>query len=73
MGDPASGERAAMFYTLIANCHRAEIDVAEYLTDLFTQLPTHTTKTVHLLTPSAWMAQKESASVEASLVVATIA
>lgn len=62
-----------MFYTLIANCHRAEIDVAEYLTDLFTQLPTHTTKTVHLLTPLAWAAQRKSNSVEASLVAAAIA
>jgi len=73
MGDRASGERAAMFYTLIANCHRAEIDVAEYLTDLFTQLPTHTTKTVYRLTPSAWAAHRKNRLAEASLVGATIA
>ena len=73
MGDPSSGDRAATFYTLIANCHRAGIDVAAYLTDLFTHLPMHTTKTVHRLTPFAWAADRKNCSAEASLVGAMIA
>lgn len=58
MGDPTSGDRAATFYTLIGNCHRAGADANVYLTDLFTLLPTATNKTVHQLTPAAWAAEQ---------------
>lgn len=54
MGDAASGERAAIFYTLIGNCHRAKIDAPAYLTDLFTRLPSETNQTIRQLTPRAW-------------------
>lgn len=57
MGDAQAGHRAATFYTLIGNCHRAAINAEAYLTDLFTRLPSETTKTVHRLTPKAWAAQ----------------
>jgi len=64
MGDSESGHRAATFYTLIANCHRAGINAEAYLTDLFERLPSATTKTVHELTPHA-VAAKRRAALEA--------
>ena len=64
MGDPKSGDRAAAFYTLIGNCHRAGIDAQAYLTDLFTRLPlpTETTKTIRGLTPQGWAAARKAAT-----------
>ena len=63
MGDPKSGERAALFYTLIGNCRRAGIDSQSYLTDLFTRLadPAQTTKTLRSLTPHGWAADRKTA------------
>ena len=63
MGDPKSGERAALFYTLIGNCHRAGIDAQSYLTNLFNRLadPAQTTKTLGALTPHGWAAARKSA------------
>ncbi len=64
IGDPKTGDRAAAFYTLIGNCHRAGIDGQAYLTDLFTRLPlpTETTKTLGALTPQGWAAAQKSAA-----------
>jgi transposase len=64
MGDPKSGGRAALFYTLIGNCHRAGIDAQAYLTDLFTRLalPTQTTKSLRGLTPQGWDAAPKPAA-----------
>ena len=64
IGDPKSGDRAAAFYTLIGNCHRAGIDAQAYLTDLFTRLPlpTETTKTLRGLTPQGWAAARKAAA-----------
>jgi transposase len=59
MGDSTSGERAAIFYTLIGNCHRAKIDATAYLTDLFTRLPSETNQTIRQLTPRAWAQAQE--------------
>ncbi len=61
MGDAKSGERAATFYTLIGNCHRAGLNAEAYLTELFERLPSATTKTVHDLTPHAVAAQRRAA------------
>tara|TARA_R110002124_G_scaffold9755_1_gene50084 strand:- start:165 stop:1778 length:1614 start_codon:yes stop_codon:yes gene_type:complete len=61
MGDPTSGARAATFYTLIDACHREQIDVTAYLTDLFTRLPSETNQTVHRLTPKAWAEARREA------------
>jgi hypothetical protein len=55
MGAAETGARAATFYTLIGNCHREGIDAFAYLTDVFTRLPSETNKTVHRLTPKAWL------------------
>lgn len=57
MGDAATGNRAATFYTLIGNCHREGINAEAYLTDIFQRLPTETNQTVHRLTPKAWAAE----------------
>ena len=56
IGGAEAGQRAAVFYTLIANCHRAGIDAQAYLTDLFTRLPLpqETTRTLSGLTPHGW-------------------
>jgi hypothetical protein len=64
MGDPKSGGRAALFYTLIGNCHRAGIDAQAYLTDLFTRLanPAQTTKSLRGLTPQGWDAAPKPAA-----------
>jgi hypothetical protein len=64
IGDPKAGDRAAAFYTLIGNCHRAGIDAQAYLTDLFTRLanPAQTTKSLHSLTPQGWAADRKSAA-----------
>jgi transposase len=58
LGDAATGDRAATFYTLIGNCHREGINAAAYLTDIFQRLPTETSHTVHRLTPKAWAAEQ---------------
>jgi hypothetical protein len=58
MGDATTGARAATFYTLIGNCHRAGIDATKYLTDVFRRLPIETNQTVHRLTPQAWATEQ---------------
>lgn len=58
MGDEQSGERAATFYTLIANCHRVGLNAESYLTELFERLPAATTRTVAELTPQAVAASR---------------
>ncbi len=60
MGDPKSGDRAAVFYTLVGNCHRERINAEDYLTDLFTRLAMETNHTVHRLTPKAWAAEQRA-------------
>jgi transposase len=61
ISDVKAGERSAVFYTLIANCHREGLNASEYLTELFERLPKATNHTVHELTPKAWAAQKGEA------------
>lgn len=61
MGDAHSGHRAASFYTLIGNCHRAGLNAEAYLSELFERLPAATTRTVHELTPHAMAAQRSAA------------
>ena len=58
MGDAQSGARAATFYTLIGNCHRAGINAEAYLTEIFKRLPTETNQTAHRLTPKNWAAEQ---------------
>ena len=58
VGDAKAGDRAATFYTLIANCHREGIDATAYLTDIFQRLPAETNQTVPRLTPKVWAAEQ---------------
>lgn len=62
MGDAGTGDRAATFYPLIANCHSVGLNAESYLSELFERLPTATTKTVHELTPQSVAAQRHSAA-----------
>jgi hypothetical protein len=64
MGDAKTDDRAAAFYTLIGNCHRAGIDAQADLTDLFTLLanPAQTTKSLRGLTPQGWDAAPKPAA-----------
>lgn len=54
IGDAQAGDRAAVFYTLIGNCRRLQIDPQAYLQDLFTRLPTMTNHQIPGITPAAW-------------------
>jgi transposase len=73
IGDASAGDRTAVFYTLIANCHREEINAREYLTDLFTRLPTATTRTVRELTPKAWAQEQRRRQQTHALTAASLA
>jgi hypothetical protein len=59
IGDPKAGDRAAAFYTLIGNCHRAGIDAQAYLTDIIRRLPTTPATAMHTLTPASWAAEQK--------------
>jgi transposase len=54
IGDAKAGDRAAVFYTLIGNCRRLQVDPQAYLQDLFTRLPTMTNHQIPEITPAAW-------------------
>lgn len=54
IGDAQAGDRAAVFYTLIGNCRRLQIDPQAYLEDLFTRLPAMTNHQIPEITPGAW-------------------
>jgi transposase len=54
IGDAQAGDRAAVFYTLIGNCRRLQIDPQAYLEDLFTRLPAMTNHQIPEITPAAW-------------------
>lgn len=71
MGDAATGERAATFYTLIGNAHREGIIAESYLADIFKRLPGATTRTVHRLTPKTWAT--EQAALKQTLVQSAMA
>lgn len=73
IGDASAGDRTAVFYTLIANCHREEVNAREYLTDLFTRLPTATTRTVRELTPKAWAQEQRRRQQTHALAAASLA
>jgi transposase len=54
IGDAKAGDRAAVFYTLIGNCRRLQIDPQAYLEELFTKLPAMTNHQIAEITPAAW-------------------
>lgn len=54
VGGEESGWKAAVFYTLIANCRLHGIDPHEYFRDVLTRLPGCTNHRVAELLPAAW-------------------
>ena len=54
IGDADAGQRGAILYTLIENCHRRGIDPYAYLRDVLTKLPTMTNRQIKNVTPEAY-------------------
>ena len=54
VGGEESGWKAAVFYTLIANCRLHGIDPHEYFRDVLTRLPGYMNHRVAELLPSTW-------------------
>ena len=54
IGHPDAGERSAIIYSIIASCHRLNIEPSEYLTDVLKRAPYMTNKTIGELTPVRW-------------------
>lgn len=55
-GSARGGEAAAIVYTLIGSCRRAEVDPWEYLRDVLVRVATHPAERVGELVPSRWAA-----------------
>ena len=60
LGSECAGEWAAVYMTLIANCHREKINPKEYLTDILTRLPDHDQTRVRELLPREWKRAREA-------------
>lgn len=65
VGHPKAGPRLANLFTLIENCRQAGVDVAAYLTDLITRLPTHPAGRIAELLPAAWKRARDQAKARA--------
>jgi transposase len=55
LGSPASGDNAAICYSLIASCRDLGINPLEYLTDVLVRVSTHPAKRVAELAPPGWL------------------
>lgn len=62
VGHPGAGDRAAIFYSLMASCRRHGIDPTEYLKDVLTRLPSATTSQVESFIPAEWAKARRSAA-----------
>jgi len=57
-GSDRGGRAAATFYSLIESCKNYKINSIEYLTDIFTRLPTcETEEDYRALIPGFWLKQ----------------
>ncbi len=54
IGHEDAGERAALFYTLMASCRLHGINPMEYLRDVLTRLPSAMNTEIDPFTPEAW-------------------
>lgn len=54
VGHPEAGDRAAIFYSLMASCRRHAINPFEYLRDVLTRLPSAKNTEIAGFTPAAW-------------------
>jgi transposase len=57
-GDAEAGEHSAIFYTLVASCHRHQIDPFTYFRDILTRLPYMTNWQIKDITPRMWAEQR---------------
>ena len=62
-GSPDSGQDSAVIYTLLACCHRHDINPAAYLTDVLSKLPDMQQKDLPSLLPSQWIKDHPDAKV----------
>lgn len=60
VGHPGAGDRAAIFYSLMASCRRHGINPMEYLKDVLGRLPSATTSQVATFTPAEWSKGRRS-------------
>lgn len=64
-GSYAGGERAAVLYTLIANCKTQDVDPFAYVRDLLRRLPqAKTADDYRAITPKAWKAARAAAAAQ---------
>ncbi len=54
IGHPEAGERAAIFYSLMASCRLHGINPMEYLKDVLTRLPAAVSTEIQKFTPTEW-------------------
>jgi transposase len=54
VGHPQAGDRAAIFYSLMASCRLHDINPLEYLTDVLNRLPSATSAQIEPFIPSQW-------------------
>jgi hypothetical protein len=54
IGHEDAGDRAALFYTLMASCRVHGINPMEYLRDVLTRLPSAKNSKIDQFTPEAW-------------------
>ncbi|MBL9139406.1 MAG: transposase domain-containing protein [Verrucomicrobiales bacterium] len=60
IGHPEAGDRAAVFYSLMASCRLHGINPFEYLKDVFTRLPAAKINEVEAFTPSEWAKRRRA-------------
>ena len=53
-GAEEAGERSAILFTLVESCKRHHVNPLDYFKHVLTEIPKHTNRTVHTLTPRAY-------------------
>jgi transposase len=62
IGHPEAGDRAAVFYSLMASCRLHGINPFEYLKDIFARLPAAKITEIESFTPAQWAKRQAQAS-----------
>ena len=60
IGHADCGQRGAILFTIVQTCRQRGINPFDYLKDVLTQIPHHTTKTVAQLTTENWLKNRQS-------------
>jgi len=66
IGHAECGQRSAVLFTIVQACRRLDINPFDYLKDVLTRLPHHTTKTVDQLTPNNWLKNRQMPATHAA-------